>query len=91
MPQLGRQLVAQFWRYPDDSSLLELSTRVRPHDLQEESARLWTFLSELGFDVATKQETKAERTLAFFAPTHTAAIASNAGTCSPAARNDQRM
>jgi hypothetical protein len=67
VPQLGLRLVAQSWRYPDDSSLLELSTRVGPHELQETSARLWMFLSELGFDVATEQETKADRTLAFFA------------------------
>ena len=63
----GLRLVAQQWHYPDGSSLLELSTRVKPHDLRHESRRLWTFLADLGLDVAVEQQTKTERTLAFFA------------------------
>jgi hypothetical protein len=50
--RLGLQLVGQFRRYPDGSSFLELSTRVRPDDLEEGRTRLWMFLSELGFDAA---------------------------------------
>src|SRR5882757_10731675 len=65
--QRGQHLVVQRWGYPDGSSLLELSTRVRPHDLHKRSIRFWTFLAELGFDVAGKQETKSTRTLALLA------------------------
>jgi hypothetical protein len=66
VPLLG-PLVNELWRYPDGSSLLELSTRVRPQDLQERSGRLSAFLVELGLDAATEQTTKTERTLTFFA------------------------
>jgi hypothetical protein len=65
--QHGRQLVVQRWGYPDGSSLLELSMRVRPRDLHKQSIRFWTFLAELGFDVAAEQETKSTRTLALLA------------------------
>jgi hypothetical protein len=75
--RLGLQLVTQLWRYPDESSLLELSTRVRPHDLRKQSIRFWTFLAELGFDVAGKQETKATRTLALLARMHGAGMSGN--------------
>jgi hypothetical protein len=48
--RLGLRVVGRFRRFPDGSSFLELSTRVSPHDVEEGSARLWMFLTELGFD-----------------------------------------
>jgi hypothetical protein len=63
----GLRLVAELWRYPDGSSLLELSTRVKPRELRHESRRLWAFLAGLGLDVAADQQTKTEHTLTFFA------------------------
>lgn len=66
----GLRLVAQRWSYPDGSSLLELSTRVQPHDLRRQSIRFWALLTELGFDVAGVQETKATRSLGLLARTN---------------------
>jgi hypothetical protein len=67
VPQLSRPLVAQLWRYPDDSSLLELSTRVRPRDLAQQSIRFWTLLAQFGLDIAATQETKSTYSLALLA------------------------
>jgi hypothetical protein len=67
VPHLGPPLVAQLWRYPDDSSLLELSARVRPRDLAQQSIRFWTLLAQFGLDVAAAQETKSTYSLSLLA------------------------
>ena len=67
VPRLGPPLVAQMWRYPDDSSLLELSTRIRPRDLAQQSIRFWTLLAQFGLDVAAAQETKSTHSLSLLA------------------------
>ena len=64
MRQLGSPLVAQLLRYPDDSSLLEFSTRVSPRDLAQQSIRFWTLLAQHGFDVSAAQQTKSTHSLA---------------------------
>ena len=64
--RLGLRVVVELWRYPDGSSIVEVSTKVPPSDLAEASARL-SALHELGFEIADEQETKTERTLTFFA------------------------
>ena len=48
--------------------MVEVSTKVPPHDLAHASTCLWRSLRESGFEVADEQETKTERTLTFFAP-----------------------
>ena len=64
--RLDLRVVVELWRYPDGSSIVEVSTKVPPSDLAHASARL-SALHELGFEMADEHETKAERTLTFFA------------------------
>jgi hypothetical protein len=63
---LGRKLVAEFWLYPDDSRLLELSTKCPPHDAFTAAAEARAYLAERGVDLSGEQETKTRRALEFF-------------------------
>jgi hypothetical protein len=62
----GRKLVAEFWLYPDDSRLLELSTKCPPHDAFTAAAEARAYLAERGVDLSGEQETKTRRALEFF-------------------------
>jgi hypothetical protein len=61
-----RKLVAELWLYPDNSMLLELSTKCPPLDAFDVAADLRAFLSERGVDLSGEQETKTKKALAFF-------------------------
>jgi hypothetical protein len=63
---LGRKLVAELWLYPDDSRILELSTKCAPPDAFQVAAEARAFLYERGINVAGEQETKTRRALDFF-------------------------
>jgi hypothetical protein len=63
---LGRKLVAEFWLYPDDSRLLELSTKCPPHDAFTAAAETRAYLAAHGADLTGEQETKTRRALEFF-------------------------
>ena len=62
----GRKMVAEFWLYPDDSRILELSTKCAPADAFTVAAETRAFLAERGVDVTGEQETKTRRALEFF-------------------------
>jgi catechol 2,3-dioxygenase-like lactoylglutathione lyase family enzyme len=79
VPGLNAGVVAELWGYPDRSSLLELSTRVRPRDLPEQSIRFWRLIEQLGFDVRERQETKSTRSLALLARAADRPSSRNAG------------
>jgi hypothetical protein len=66
-PELGRKLVAEVWLYPDDSRLLELSTKCAPGEAFQVAAESRAFLAERGVDMTGEQETKTRKALAFFA------------------------
>jgi hypothetical protein len=61
-----RKMVAEFWLYPDDSRLLELSTKCAPRDAFTVAAETRAFLAGHGVDVTGEQETKTRRALEFF-------------------------
>ena len=61
-----RRLVAEFWLYPDDSRILELSTKCPPHDAFTAAAETRAFLAGRGVDLSGEQETKTRRALEFF-------------------------
>jgi hypothetical protein len=66
-PELGRKVVAEVWLYPDDSRLLELSTKCAPGEAFQVAAETRAFLAERGIDMSGEQETKTRKALEFFA------------------------
>jgi hypothetical protein len=64
--QLARKMVAEMWLYPDDSRILELSTKCTPPEAFTVAAETRVFLSGRGVDLAGEQQTKTRRALEFF-------------------------
>jgi hypothetical protein len=64
--ELGRKMVAEMWLYPDDSRVLELSTKCAPADAFQAAAETRAYLAAAGVDVDGAQETKTRRALEFF-------------------------
>jgi hypothetical protein len=64
---LGRKVVAELWLYPDDSRLLELSTKCAPGEAFQVAAETRAYLTERGIDMSGAQETKTRKALEFFA------------------------
>ena len=62
----ARKLVAELWFYPDNSMLLELSTKCAPGEAFQVAAETKAFLIENGIDVGGEQETKTRKALEFF-------------------------
>ena len=61
-----RKLVAELWLYPDNSMLLELSTKCAPAEAFQVAAETRAFLAERGIDLSGEQETKTKKALEFF-------------------------
>ena len=61
-----RRLVAELWMYPDNSRVLELSTKCEPGEAFLAAAESRAFLSRRGVDLSGQQETKTLRALEFF-------------------------
>jgi hypothetical protein len=64
--ELARKLVAELWLYPDNSMVLELSTKCAPGETFDAAAKARAFLAERGVDLSGEQETKTRKALAFF-------------------------
>ena len=62
-----RKLVAELWLYPDNSMLLELSTKCMPAQALQVGAETRGFLVGNGVEVGAEQETKTKKALEFFA------------------------
>jgi hypothetical protein len=63
---LKRRLVAEMWLYPDNSRILELSTKCAPAESFLAAAEVRAFLSDRGVDLSGEQETKTRKALEFF-------------------------
>ena len=63
----GRKLVTELWLYPDNSRVLELSTKCTPAEAFRTAAAARAFLSEHGVDTGGEQQTKTRKALDFFA------------------------
>jgi hypothetical protein len=61
-----RRLVAELWMYPDNSRVLELSTKCEPREGLLAAAETRAFLSRRGVDLTGQQQTKTLRALEFF-------------------------
>ena len=63
----ARGLVAELWLYPDNSMILELSTKCAPSEALQVAAETRAFLTQRGVDLTGEQETKTKKALQYFA------------------------
>src|SRR5262249_50579091 len=63
----ARKLVAELWLYPDNSMVLELSTKCLPAEAFDVAAETREFLGRHGVDLSSEQETKTKKALEYFA------------------------
>jgi hypothetical protein len=61
-----RKLVAELWLYPDNSMILELSTKCAPSEAFQVAAETRAFLTQRGVDLTGEQETKTKKALEYF-------------------------
>lgn len=64
--ELGRELVAEAWFYPDNSRILELSTKCKPDETFQVVAETRSFLARKGVDLDAEQKTKTKTALQYF-------------------------
>jgi hypothetical protein len=64
---LDRKLVAEMWLYPDNTRILELSTKCAPSEAFDVAAEARAFLSGKGVDLLGEQQTKTRTALDFYA------------------------
>ena len=65
-PAYGRKLVTELWLYPDDSRIVERSTRCAPPELFDVAAQTRAYLRGCAVDTSGEQHTKTHRALEFF-------------------------
>jgi hypothetical protein len=63
----GRSMVAELWMYPDDSRILELSTKCAPVEAFQTVAESRVFLSDHGIERFGVQATKTKTALEYYA------------------------
>jgi hypothetical protein len=63
---LARKMVAEMWLYPDESRILELSTKCAPAEAFQVAAETRAFLAGSGVDLSGEQQTKTKLALEFF-------------------------
>jgi hypothetical protein len=61
-----RKLVAEMWLYPDNTRILELSTKCPPAEAFDVAAEARAFLAGKGVDLLREQQTKTRTALEFF-------------------------
>ena len=59
----ARKLTAEMWLYPDNSRVLELSTKCKPTEAFQVAAQARAFLTEKGIDLGAQQQTKTRTAL----------------------------
>lgn len=62
----GRKLVAELWLYPDNSRILELSTKCGASEAFQVAAETRSYLAQHGVDLGGEQQTKTKTALEFF-------------------------
>jgi hypothetical protein len=63
----NRRLVAELWMYPDNSRVVELSTKCDPSEAFQAAVETRVFLSGLGVDLSGEQQAKTVKALEYFA------------------------
>jgi hypothetical protein len=61
-----RKLVAEMWLYPDNTRILELSTKCAPSEAWDVAAHARAFLGGKGVDLLGEQQTKTRTALEFY-------------------------
>ncbi len=61
-----RRLVSELWLYPDNSMILELSTKCAPSEAFQVAAETRSFLSQKGVELTGEQQTKTKKALEYF-------------------------
>jgi hypothetical protein len=61
-----RKLVGEVWLYPDNSLILELSTKCLPSEAFQVAAETRAYLVERGVDLSGEQATKTKKALEYF-------------------------
>jgi hypothetical protein len=61
-----RKLVGEVWLYPDNSMLLELSTKCMPSEAFQVATETRAYLVERGVDLSGEQATKTKKALEYF-------------------------
>ena len=61
-----RRLVAELWLYPDNTRILELSTKCKPNEAFQVAAEARAFLIGQGANLSGEQQTKTRTALEFF-------------------------
>ena len=64
--ELDRKMVAELWLFPDNSRVLELSTKCAPSETFQVAAEVRAYLSERGVSLAGEQQAKTSKALEFF-------------------------
>jgi hypothetical protein len=62
----ARRLVAELWLYPDDTRILELSTKCLPDEAFQVAAESRAFLTNQGVNLSAAPQTKTRTALEFF-------------------------
>ena len=62
----NRKLVAELWLYPDNSMILELSTKCLPSEALQVAGETRAFLAKKGIDLSGEQETKTKKALQYY-------------------------
>lgn len=65
-PGFDHRLVGEMWAFPDDSRVLELSTRCKPEEALQLAAKWQVELTKLGIDLSGNQPTKTATALEYF-------------------------
>lgn len=65
-PGYERKLVTELWLYPDDSKIVELSTKCLPSEAFQIAAETRAFLAGRGIGLDGEQQTKTRKALEFF-------------------------
>jgi hypothetical protein len=63
---IDRKLVSELWLYPNNTRILELSTKCAPAEAFDVAARTRAFLTERGVDISGEQQTKTRTALEYF-------------------------
>ena len=65
-PELGRRMTVEVWLYPDDTRVLELSTKCAPAEAFQAAAEARAHLTQRGIELEGEQAAKTRRALEFF-------------------------
>jgi hypothetical protein len=64
--EFARKMVAEMWLYPDNTRILELSTKCLPEEAFQVAAEARAFLNSKGVNLSGEQQTKTRTALEFF-------------------------